>query len=62
MEEVVTLCPNCYHFLKDRISVELTTIYKKLEELGLGQESVRGSRRLFLPCPDRDGQENCSQG
>lgn len=56
VEEVVMLCPNCYHFLKDRLSVKLTTIYKKLEELGLGQK-VSGEAQMFLPCPERDGQE-----
>lgn len=56
VEEVVTLCPNCYHFLKDRLSVKLTTIYKKLEELGLGQK-VSGKVQMLLPCPDREGQE-----
>lgn len=56
VEEVVTLCPNCYHFLEGRLSVRLITIYRKLEELGLG-EKVSGQRKLFLPCPDREKQE-----
>lgn len=31
VEEVVTLCSNCYHSLKDWFSGKLITIYKKLE-------------------------------
>ncbi len=53
VEEVVILCPNCYHFLKDRLSVKLVTIYKKLEQLGLGKK-IEGEAKLFLPCPEWD--------
>ncbi|MFA7573749.1 MAG: (Fe-S)-binding protein, partial [Lutispora sp.] len=35
VEEIVTLCPNCYYFLKDKLNVNVTDIYKKLCELGM---------------------------
>ena len=38
IEEVVTMCPNCYHFLKGHLSIEVKTVYRKLRELGLGKK------------------------
>ena len=35
IEEIITLCPNCYYFLKPRISVKIVTIYEKMSELGI---------------------------
>ena len=29
------VCPNCYAYLKDRLSVKVVMIYDKLRELGL---------------------------
>ena len=55
-EELVMLCPNCYHFLKGRLGVSVTDIYTKLEELGLGQK-VPGRLQVFPPCPDRKDRE-----
>ena len=56
-EELVMLCPNCYHFLKGRLGVRVTDIYTKLEELGLGQK-VPG--RLQVSHPARTGKTgNC---
>lgn len=56
VEEVVVLCPNCYHFLKGRLRAKVTDIYSKLAELGLGQK-VPGSLFVFPPCPDRQDRE-----
>ena len=54
VEEIVTLCPNCYYFLKGRLKVRITDIYTKLHELGIeGSLDVRGLN-VFIPCPDRD--------
>ena len=36
VREVVMVCPNCYAFLKDKLSVPVISIYEKLQELGLG--------------------------
>lgn len=51
--EVIMVCPNCYYFLKARLSVKVVSIYEKLAELGLG-EKIPGGERMFLPCPDRE--------
>ena len=56
IEEVVMLCPNCYHFLKDKLPVPVVSIYEKLKELGIG-EVLREDISVFLPCPDRSTKE-----
>ena len=53
IEEVVTACPNCYFFLRNRIGVRMVTIYEKLQELGIGEKINVPEMKLFLPCPDR---------
>lgn len=54
VEELVTLCPNCFYFLKDRLSVKVTDIYRKLKELGLGSPLEIKGMNVFIPCPDRE--------
>lgn len=69
VEEVIFVCPNCYDFLKGKLDVKFTTIYEKLEELGVGQKLMskdisrdnageedcipKTDLKIFLPCPDR---------
>lgn len=60
IREVIVLCPNCYHFLKEKLpGIRLVSIYRKLTELGLGQkiETAGEQDALFLPCPDRKSRE-----
>lgn len=56
IEEVILLCPNCYHFLKPRLKVKVVSIYEKLHELGLGRKLL-GKLHIFPPCPDRESLE-----
>ncbi len=56
VRQIVMVCPNCYHFLKPRLSVQVVDIYEKLEELGMGHEIV-GKHPVFLPCPDKESRE-----
>lgn len=51
--ELVTMCPNCYHFLKPRLSIRVANIYEKLQELELGSQ-IPGGASIFMPCPDRE--------
>lgn len=53
VEEIVTLCPNCYYFLKDRLKVGITDIYTKLHELGIEGSLEVNPMNVFIPCPDR---------
>ena len=56
IEEIITLCPNCYYFLKPRISVKIVTIYEKMSELGIKIPDIDFPKEmnLFLPCPDKE--------
>lgn len=56
VEEVITLCPNCYVYLKPRLSVKVVSIYEKLRELGIGK-MIEGRLTIFPPCPDREDKE-----
>lgn len=53
IEEIITLCPNCYYHLQGKVKVNITTVYEKLEQLGLGTKSLQNEITVFLPCPDR---------
>ncbi len=56
VEEVITLCPNCYDFLKPRLKVKVVGIYEKLLELGIGRV-IEEKLTIFPPCPDRENKE-----
>ena len=56
VEKVVMLCPNCYAFLKSKLTANVISIYEKLNELGIGRK-LEAEMQLFLPCPEREGQE-----
>ena len=58
VEEIITLCPNCYYFLKPRISIKIVTIYEKIFELGIKISNVDFPEEinLFLPCPDKESK------
>ena len=53
IEEVIVLCPNCYHFLKPRLDIPVVSIYEKLQELGLGSRIHEEMANIFVPCPDK---------
>ncbi|WP_367569360.1 heterodisulfide reductase-related iron-sulfur binding cluster [Lacrimispora sp.] len=56
VEEVVTMCPNCYDFLKPRLNIKIVSIYQKLKELGIGRV-LEEKLTIFPPCPDRESRE-----
>ena len=53
VEEIIVLCPNCYHFLKPRLEIPVVSIYEKLAELNLGGKIAEDKAHLFVPCPDK---------
>ena len=57
VEEFIILCPNCYHFFKDKLEIPMVTIYQKLNELGEGQMIKRDRFPIYYPCPDREKKE-----
>lgn len=56
IKEIITACPNCYFYLKPRLSVHILSIYEKLSQLSLGTPLKAEIIHLFVPCPDRDSQ------
>ncbi len=57
IQEIIVLCPNCFYFLEGKLEVQITTIYKKLQEIGGGTPVVpRDDFHIFPPCPDRKKQ------
>lgn len=58
IEEIITLCPNCYYFFKPRIGVKIVTIYEKIFELGIkfSDTDFPKEMNLFLPCPDKESK------
>lgn len=57
VEELIILCPNCYHFFKGRLKLPMVTIYQKLKELGEGKAVIRENFPIYYPCPDREKKE-----
>lgn len=57
VEEIIILCPNCYHFFKDKLDIPMVTIYQKLKELGEGKSFQKDKIPVYYPCPDRDQKE-----
>lgn len=56
IRRIAVVCPNCYHYLKSRLAVEVVSVYAACEDLGIAdQAAIEGD--LFLPCPDRDSLE-----
>ena len=56
IEEVITTCPNCYYFLKERIPQKVRSIYEVLPEL-VPEISVPEGIEIQIPCPDRTHRE-----
>lgn len=56
VKEVITLCPNCYYFLKGKLEVQVTGIYEVLDRLGLGKSIEVKDMHLFTPCPDKESR------
>ena len=46
IDEVIMVCPNCYAYLKDRLTARVITIYEKLAELGIGRK-ISGKTKSF---------------
>ncbi|QCD44048.1 (Fe-S)-binding protein [Campylobacter mucosalis] len=56
IKRLITACPNCYHFLKPRLDIEVVSIYVKLKELNLLGE-IKDEAHTFFPCNERNIRE-----
>lgn len=54
IEEIVTMCPNCYYFLKNRLSIPVKSIYEKCLELDIKLNDNFEIDKIYIPCPDRE--------
>lgn len=56
VERLICLCPNCYHFLKDRLNIEVINVFRYLREIGEGKK-INETAEVFFPCSDRYNRE-----
>lgn len=56
IEEIITMCPNCYYFLRDRIPQRVVSVYEKLESLQIPLHPVPETE-MHIPCPDGESRE-----
>lgn len=54
--EIITMCPNCYGFLKERIPQKVTSIYEVLPSL-VPEIQIPANVEIQIPCPDRGEKE-----
>lgn len=57
VEELIMVCPNCYHFLSGKLEVKIISIYEKLDSLNLGKKIESEKIPMYYPCPDRKNKE-----
>lgn len=51
-EKLICLCPNCYHTLKDNLSIEVISVYEFLKQENIGS-TIMESADIFFPCSDK---------
>lgn len=56
VKTLITACPNCYHFLKNRLEIKIISLYEKLEGLKM-LEKIDEEIHLFTPCPEKNNFE-----
>ncbi len=57
IEELILLCPNCYHYLKNNTDINVSMIYEhsKIMDSLISEDNCDGIKGLlFLPCPDKE--------
>ncbi|CRH93695.1 Fe-S oxidoreductase [Peptoniphilus asaccharolyticus DSM 20463] len=55
-EKLVCVCPNCYHTLKHKLSIEVVSIYEFLSSENIGHP-VKENANVFFPCSDKFKRE-----
>lgn len=59
IEELILLCPNCYHYLKKTLDIKISMIYEHdeiMESLICKDQTDKIEGFLFLPCPDKNNR------
>jgi len=57
VKEIIVLCPNCYHYFKDKLPIKVTSIYDKLKDMGMAAPVQIQNGALYIPCPEKEGKE-----
>ncbi len=55
-KKLICTCPNCYHLLKERLDIEVISVYQFLYEEGIGNR-IKGTPSIYFPCSDRITKE-----
>jgi len=53
IEEIITMCPNCYYYLKNKLSIPVKSIYEKCLQIGIELNYDFPIEKIYIPCPDR---------
>jgi len=53
ISEIAVFCPNCYYYLKGKLSVPVVPLYDSLKREGILPQKSLSEATLFIPCPDR---------
>ncbi|WP_099320644.1 (Fe-S)-binding protein [Anaerococcus sp. Marseille-P3625] len=56
IKRIVTACPNCYHFLKNKYMADVISIFQWLEEYDYIND-INEPINIFFPCSDRYNRE-----
>lgn len=56
IEQLITVCPNCYYHFKFNLDIEVSMIYehKDIMDNLVAMDDKKIEGRLFVPCPDKD--------
>lgn len=49
---LICACPNCYHLLKEKLNINVISVYEFLYENGIGKK-IDKEIPIFFPCSDR---------
>lgn len=53
-KRIACICPNCFFYFRNRLDVEVISVYQLLWELGIKNKGHFEDALLFVPCPDRE--------
>ena len=56
VDELITACPNCYHYFKGKLDVRIVDVYTKFSEMNL-LNKISGEYDVFRSCSDRESNE-----
>lgn len=55
-DTLICTCPNCYHLLKEKLSIKVISVYEFLYINNIGKK-IEGEIPIFFPCSDKINRE-----